>query len=79
MHLSTSDTHIEWFSYIFLLCTFVTLKDISVYAFPNFDQMVSCLHLTISLLCLCSYTPLWCNKIGSVGNLLSFRALYDIF
>ena len=78
MHLSTSVTHTWVFSYIFLVyvCHF---ERYICFVLPKFDQKVSYLHLTISLLGLCSYTPLRCNEMRSVGNLLSFRALYDIF
>ena len=37
------------------------------FVFLKFDQRVSCLHLTISLLCLCLHIPLQCNEMRSVG------------
>ena len=56
-------------------CTRLSLlKDISF--FYKFDHKVSCLHLTISLLCLPSCTLLRCIKMRPAGNLLSFCALY---
>ena len=79
MHLSTSDTHTCVVS-LYISIVYVCHFEIYIcFVFPKFDQRVSCLHLTISLLFLFSYTPLWCNQIRSIGNLLSFRALYDIF
>ena len=64
-----------WFPYIFLLYTFVTFERYILFC-STFDHKVSCLHLTISLLCLHSVTPLQCNEMSPTRNLLSFCALY---
>ena len=79
MHLSTSATHTCVVS-LYISNVYVCYFERYIcFVFLKFDQRVSCLHLTISLLCLCLHIPLQCNEMRSVGNLLSFRALYDIF
>ena len=68
-------TYLSGFPIYFCCIHLSLLKDIFIFS-PKFDHSDSCLHLTISLLCLRSYTPLRCNEMRPAGNLLSFCALY---